>query len=209
MTAASSAAWRRGNAAAAGSLIAVVESAGDPGATPITNTRGDGTIVMNDEPSLLPCPFCGGAVKFRQALWPAEGDSDAVIHAASTDCPMAVFNNDTADQSIIERWNTRAERALRSIATAPKDGTWILGWARQDSAPYRISWGRNHNGILAWCSAAGSFVPGYITDWMPLPNSPSDGGEQCDREAERSRSGSFGRASEADRRGCLDLRRVG
>lgn len=62
--------------------------------------------------------------------------------------------------------------ALQPIVSAPRDGTWILGWSRQDSAPYRISWGRNHNGQLAWCSAAGSFVCDYITDWMPLPNAP-------------------------------------
>lgn len=53
------------------------------------------------------------------------------------------------------------------ISSAPKDGTWILGWAEMDSAPYRISWGRNHRGVLAWCSVAGSFVPGYITHWLP------------------------------------------
>lgn len=58
---------------------------------------------------------------------------------------------------------------LAPIVTAPRDGTWILGWAQQDSAPYRVSWGRNHNGELAWCSACGAFVPGYISHWMPLP----------------------------------------
>ena len=58
---------------------------------------------------------------------------------------------------------------LWPIATAPQDGAWIIGWAVSDSSPYRISWGRNHRGELAWCSVAGSFVPGYITHWMPMP----------------------------------------
>jgi len=58
------------------------------------------------------------------------------------------------------------------MESAPKDGTWILGWAQRDSFPYRVSWGRNHRGALAWCSSAGSFVDGYITHWMPLPEPP-------------------------------------
>jgi hypothetical protein len=56
----------------------------------------------------------------------------------------------------------------QSIDTAPKDGTWILGWSQSDSAPYRISWGRNHNNELAWCTSFASFVSGYITHWAPL-----------------------------------------
>lgn len=63
---------------------------------------------------------------------------------------------------------------LYPIAIAPTDGTWIIGWAASDSSPYRISWGRNHHGELAWCSAVGSFVPGYITHWMPMPEVNSD-----------------------------------
>lgn len=59
---------------------------------------------------------------------------------------------------------------LWPIADAPQDGTWIIGWAASDSSPYRISWGCNHRGELAWCSVAGSFAAGYITHWMPLPD---------------------------------------
>lgn len=57
---------------------------------------------------LLPCPFCGGQMQFRQALWPSEGDTDAVIHAAPTNCPLSDFSNDTFDGSVIPAWNTRA-----------------------------------------------------------------------------------------------------
>ena len=60
---------------------------------------------MGDEPSLLPCPFCGGAVRRRDALWPAEGDSDAVIHAEPTDCPLQVFSDGTWGGSVYGRWN--------------------------------------------------------------------------------------------------------
>jgi len=44
----------------------------------------------------------------RGALWPSEGDRDAIIHAAPTECPMGDFSNDTFDESIIEVWNRRA-----------------------------------------------------------------------------------------------------
>lgn len=54
------------------------------------------------------------------------------------------------------------------IESAPRDGAWILGWAQSDSTPYRISWGRNHNNELAWCTSFASFVSGYITHWAPL-----------------------------------------
>lgn len=70
---------------------------------------------MAREPELLPCPFCGGTVQPRDALWPSEGDSDAVIHAEPTDCPMVQFSNDTADKSVYARWNVRA--ALAAIGS--------------------------------------------------------------------------------------------
>lgn len=61
------------------------------------------------EPALLACPFCGGQMMFRQALWPSEGDTDSVIHADANplNCPLPDFSNDTADLSVIEAWNTR------------------------------------------------------------------------------------------------------
>lgn len=61
----------------------------------------------------------------------------------------------------------------RDIGSAPKDGTWILGWAKSDSAPYRVSWGRTQAGQLAWCTSFASFAEGYITHWAPLPEPPA------------------------------------
>lgn len=63
----------------------------------------------------------------------------------------------------------------RSISEAPKDGTWILGWGR-DNAPYRISWGLNRSGEFAWCTAFSCFFDRYIVAWMPLiPPAPVEG----------------------------------
>ncbi len=54
---------------------------------------------------LIPCPFCGGEVMRRDALWPSEGDRDAVIHAEPSDCPLRVFEDDTWGGSLYGRWN--------------------------------------------------------------------------------------------------------
>jgi len=58
---------------------------------------------------LLPCPFCGKDMMLRSALWPSEGDTDSIIHAEPTECPMYDFCDGTADGSIVGRWNSRPD----------------------------------------------------------------------------------------------------
>lgn len=60
-----------------------------------------------DGGELKPCPFCKQAMMFRKALWPSDGNIDAIIHAEHGDCGMLEFSNNTTDESIIEVWNTR------------------------------------------------------------------------------------------------------
>jgi hypothetical protein len=61
------------------------------------------------EPELKPCPFCGGIMMFRKALWPSDGDCDGVIHAEpSPDCGLGEFSIWTTDERVIDAWNTRA-----------------------------------------------------------------------------------------------------
>ena len=81
--------------------------------------------------------------------------------------PITTLRN--ALPEIIAALREREGEGWRPIETAPKDGSWIMGWAERDSAPYRISWGANHDGRLTWCTAFGSFYDGYITHWTPLP----------------------------------------
>lgn len=75
---------------------------------------------------LKPCPFCGKAMMLRGALWPSEGDTDAVIHAEPTECPMYDFCDGTADGSIVERWNTRPAPA------ATDTGLVTVAWRFRD-----------------------------------------------------------------------------
>ena len=74
---------------------------------------------MSKTDELLPRPFCGKAMMLRGALWPSEGDRDAIIHAAPTDCPLYDFANETFDRSIVEVWNRRAAQpAVKALDKA-------------------------------------------------------------------------------------------
>lgn len=68
---------------------------------------------MGNEVELLPCPFCGAAVMERHALWIADGDTDAIIHAEPTECGLECFTLGAADQGRTTRsaWNTRHRQA--------------------------------------------------------------------------------------------------
>lgn len=86
-----------------------------------------------DATLLLPCPFCGGAVQLRAALWPSDGDVDGIIHAAVSDCGLVEFSIGTADRAVIAAWNRRAERcptrdvlakALRHSSLGLTQKTW-------------------------------------------------------------------------------------
>ena len=69
--------------------------------------------MSKEQTDLLPCPFCGGEMQHRYALWPTEGDRDAIIHnvPGGTSCPIeGAFSIDTFDNgvSVAEAWNRRA-----------------------------------------------------------------------------------------------------
>ncbi len=83
------------------------------------------------------CPFCSKTMMLRSALWPSEGDADAIIHADPTDCPMLGFSDGSADGSIIEKWNC----SLSNEDDFPSDGSCV----RCGSVP------RNANGLCNTC----------------------------------------------------------
>lgn len=94
--------------------------------------------------ALSPCPFCGGRVQFRKALFVSDGCTDAIIHAEPNNCGMTDFTTYTADQSVITAWNTRAANArgdevtkLRAFAQDVMEDWWegdLDGGSRQDMA---------------------------------------------------------------------------
>ena len=86
---------------------------------------------------LKPCPFCSKTMMLRSALWPSEGDADAIIHADHTDCPMLGFSDGSADGSIIEKWNY----SLSNEDDFPSDGSCV----RCGSVP------RNASGLCNTC----------------------------------------------------------
>jgi hypothetical protein len=58
---------------------------------------------------LLPCPFCGGEVQHRFALWPSDGNVDAIMHAQPSECGLPDFSVGTADsgKAVAAAWNHR------------------------------------------------------------------------------------------------------
>jgi len=84
------------------------------------------------------CPFCGKPMMLREALWPSEGDTDAIIHADKTDCPMFGFGDGSADGSIVEKWNICSSDDEDDF---PSDGSCI----RCGSVP------RNASGLCNTC----------------------------------------------------------
>lgn len=71
---------------------------------------------------LKPCPFCGGEMQLRQALWPSDGDTDAIIHKAIQGgpdgaCGMSYFSVGTMDEGITvsQAWNRRAPDPVPSV----------------------------------------------------------------------------------------------
>lgn len=134
---------------------------------------------MTDRNALAPCPFCKKPMMLRAALWPTEGDRDAIIHADSTDCPMASFADDTFDESIVDRWNAalrqsptdnspRAPSGWRDMATAWKlravlgiDASktqFVMRWRPQEQP---------HHDKEGWFEQIYRRVP---VAWMPLPD---------------------------------------
>lgn len=101
---------------------------------------------------------------FRAALWPSDGDADAIIHKVPQggpdgNCGLAYFSNGTSDGQIIQAWNHRTpekdetkellREALADMetiveflrGTAPLDGVWFHE-AYEDGSRLPVYWWR-------------------------------------------------------------------
>lgn len=68
---------------------------------------------------LLECPRCGGPAQFRKALWPSDGNTDAVLHRVGEGCPLDHYSIGSTDEGVIADWNALA--ALRERRPAAVD----------------------------------------------------------------------------------------
>ena len=72
------------------------------------------------------------------------------------------------------------DAAWEPIGTAPKDGTWILGWRDEEqddkwSNCEVVKWrtrGRNSTNLPGWYDSR--IFPQTVTHWRPLPPPPAD-----------------------------------
>lgn len=159
---------------------------------------------------LKPCPFCGdkrvaihyehdpdGFGKFSIVRCHACGaQSQGVFASTGNDCPLHY-------EEVRDAWNRRATPApgapgqeaaavqavgaWQDIATAPKDGTWILLWEQYSTVPFVgrwsiNSWSPSHEHVDAVGGWDGAVVVDNIsmpvTHWQALPPPPSGAGEQ-------------------------------
>ncbi|MBM7328757.1 hypothetical protein JS562_37700 [Agrobacterium sp. S2] len=134
---------------------------------------------------LKPCPFCSKTMMLRSALWPSEGDADAIIHADPTDCPMLGFSDGSADGSIIEKWNC----SLSNEDDFPSDGSCV----RCGSVP------RNANGLCNTCLDEDAERLESTRTTPVAPVSPDATGKCGELETEfRTLSGEFVTRSQAE-----------
>jgi hypothetical protein len=78
----------------------------------------------------------------------------------------------TALAPLIAEWS--AERQWQPIATAPKDGTWVLVMTTHWPHAEVSHWGNTFSSVetFAWTNDEYTCKP---THWQPLPSPPADG----------------------------------
>jgi hypothetical protein len=58
---------------------------------------------------------------------------------------------------------------------APKDGRWLVALCNDRETVMRISWGRDREGKLAWCSTTRSLGAGLFCGFIQCPRPPLTG----------------------------------
>lgn len=148
-----------------------------------------------DGVELLPCPFCGGEasdaghIAYNRALddttW---ADGSPVTEAFYVNCiacgavaRSGFVGGFQTKVEAIERWNHRArptpaqEQGWMPIETAPRDGWKILATDRFHQERTWVVWWKGNEWV---CDHHNGRVVG-LTDWRPLPSTPTEGGEDA------------------------------
>jgi Lar family restriction alleviation protein len=130
---------------------------------------------MTEPNSLLPCPFCGGVADID-----APTSIERLVYCKGCYASIA----EDATPKAIAAWNRRAPAVppnWQDIATAPKDGSVLLGWivAPQEDwldafeAPSLIHWDAGFKSSISERKAGWvAQWRGAPTHWMPLPPPP-------------------------------------
>lgn len=132
---------------------------------------------------LKPCPFCWKAMLLRGALWPSEGDRDAIIHAVPTDCPLPQFSNDTFDGSIVEVWNRRAINSAmppdvaRLVDAAIRSADYISERLVAGKRPTISDTEDLRNHVRKLATALRLSAASLTGGWRPMESAPKDGTE--------------------------------
>ena len=104
---------------------------------------------MNEENTLLPCPFCGGTDALVEQL---DSDASVVIceSAIGEHCaclargPVGVQQDDGEIQpgkdAAIEAWNRRAFAEHDPATAKPEPGRYVLAWMQGRATPIRAMW---------------------------------------------------------------------
>jgi hypothetical protein len=67
-------------------------------------------------------------------------------------------------------------RQMQPFELAPRDGSWIIAFCNDHSQMFRVSWRRDQDGHLAWCSTTKSYGDGIFLPfgaWIYCPDFPA------------------------------------
>ena len=129
---------------------------------------------------LEPCPFCGGGADLVVLLIPASGvaneEPSRRYFVKCLQCRAETSASRDKGRAIAA-WNRRAARAEARpapIDSAPRDGSWIVGW-RANFRPFPTRW----HPYSAPGGLGSGWWGGEPTHWLPFPT------EQTFEDAEK------------------------
>lgn len=130
----------------------------------------------NGAVALKPCPFCGDTM----FLTIASSRFTETLAGWQVECGCHIYGPfERTREEAITAWNTRPtpaqEQGWMPIETAPRDGWKILATDRFHQERTWVVWWKGNEWV---CDHHNGRVVG-LTDWRPLPSTPTEGGEDA------------------------------